>query len=547
MRRRPESVLVLLWTCFVARGLFYSALLPLWEGYDEESHFAYVQHIVTHGSIPVPGVSRISPEIAASLTSSPVPWTRRDEFPGAISYDRFWNLSPEERAARLTSPASELPAELIHETQQPPLYHWILSPFLRFAGRWTLPSRVFLLRSISILIASAALPFGFSVARASARSLGLRRGSEIGFAAAVIAVATCMPEAFINFARVGNESLSVFFYTLLAWACLRALDHGLSLHGTAWMGVALGGGLLTKAYFLTAIPVVCIVYLLIWRRTKVSFRLTALHATAALTLAALPSFWWYRFIYLATGDLTGQIQSIGLRMVPWIDRLRAAFDVNWIRALDIAMVSHIWFGGWSFLQVRSWIYHSFYAIGLAALAGLCVLLLRKRASISLFVLALLELCFAAAIAYHVTLSQIAYNAPMTCGWYFYCLVFAEVILICAGLRALLPIRARAWAAPLLAALFALLDLYGVHFILLPYYTGMVTHTPAGRLPVFRLSHLASTGLGEVSARLSLNPPFLLGPVAFWVLWGMYWIATITCVVIAIRGVWSESNETSPAE
>jgi len=174
-----------------------------------------------------------------------------------------------------------------------------------------------------------------------------------------------------------------------------------------------------------------------------------------------------------------------------------------------------------------------------------VLLLRKRASISLFVLALLELCFAAAIAYHVTLSQIAYNAPLTCGWYFYCLMFAEVILICAGLRALLPVRARSWAAPSLAALFALLDLYGVHFILLPYYIGVVAHTPAGGLPVFRLSHFATTGLGEISARLSLNPPFLVGPAAFWFLEGVYWVATIACVVIAIRSALGSAQCSDP--
>jgi hypothetical protein len=136
---------------------------------------------------------------------------------------------------------------------------------------------------------------------------------------------------------------------------------------------------------------------------------------------------------------------------------------------------------------------------------------------------------------------------MTCGWYFYCLVFAEVILVCAGLRALLPIRARPWAAPSLAALFALLDLYGVHFILLPYYTGVVAHASAGRLPVFRLSHLANTGLGEVSARLSLHPPFLLGPAAFWLLWGTYWVATILCVVIASRSAWAWSNERPPSQ
>jgi 4-amino-4-deoxy-L-arabinose transferase-like glycosyltransferase len=462
-----------------------------------------------------------------------------------MSYDRFWTLSPTERQARSVASLNDPPTELLYQAQQPPLYYWILSPFLRLADGWSLASRVFLLRLVSILIASAALPFGFAIAR---RVFGDSR-----IAVGVIAVATCMPEAFINFARVGNESLSVFFYTLLAWACLRLLDRGPSVRDTALVGIALAGGLLTKVYFLTAIPVVCVVYLMTWRRARTPLRVAMLHMTGALSFAALATLWWYRFIHHATGDLTGQIQSVALRTVPWADRITTALHLNWLRALDTAMLSHIWFGGWSFLQVRSWIYHVFYAIGLAAVVGLLVLTLRPRstnppvARQPLLVLALFEICFAASLAYQVTLSQIAYNAPMTCGWYFYCLVFAEVILICAGLRALLPIRARAWAAPSLAALFALLDLYGVHFILLPYYTGVVAHTPAGGLPVFRLSYLATTGLGEVSARLSLNPPFLLGPVAFWFWWGVYWVATILCVVIAIRSARAWSSETSPAE
>ena len=44
------------------------------------------------------------------------------------------------------------------------------------------------------------------------------------------------------------------------------------------------------------------------------------------------------------------------------------------------MFSHIWFGGWSFLQVRSWIYHVFYAAGLASVIG--VMLLSLQAGIA---------------------------------------------------------------------------------------------------------------------------------------------------------------------
>ena len=65
MRSPPPWSLLVIWLCFLVRGVFYAAALPLWEGYDEYSHFAYVQHVAVHGSIPVPGVSGMSREVAA--------------------------------------------------------------------------------------------------------------------------------------------------------------------------------------------------------------------------------------------------------------------------------------------------------------------------------------------------------------------------------------------------------------------------------------------------------------------------------------------------
>lgn len=538
VRRRPDLLLVMLWACFVARGVFYSALLPLWEGYDEYSHFAYVEHVIAHGTLPVPKVARLSLGVADSLHRVPLPWMLRNRSSDTITHDAFWKLSPLEvrMATRprvvgsFASLRQEDPeAEGLYESQQPPLYYWILSPFLRMASEWLLPSQVFLLRLVSILICSAAIPFGFAIAR--------RVFSNRGLAAGAVAVAICMPEGLINFARVGNESLSVLVYTVLAWACLQLLDDGPSLRATILIGAALGAGLLTKAYFLTAIPVVCIVFLLAARRS----RTTLLHLAGSLAIAAVVAGWWYRFIYQATGDLTGQLQSAGLRAVPWTDRVHAALHLNWLRALDIAALSHVWFGAWSFLQVRSWIYHVFYVVGIAAFAGLALLLLKRREASTigdrkaLGMLALFELAFSASLAYHVTLSQIGYNAPMTCGWYWYCLVFAETTLACAGLTAILPRRARPWAAPSLAGLFAVLDIYGVHLILLPYYIGLVSHTAAGGLPIFRLSQIPAIGLGEISARVMLNRTYLASAGEFWMLWGLYLIATLGCVAVAVRG------------
>src|ERR1035438_2128155 len=68
-RRWPLAI----WFLFLARAFFYCAALPLWEGYDEWSHFAVVERMAFRGE---PLVSRDAPvgaDIAASLEPAPVP------------------------------------------------------------------------------------------------------------------------------------------------------------------------------------------------------------------------------------------------------------------------------------------------------------------------------------------------------------------------------------------------------------------------------------------------------------------------------------------
>lgn len=539
MRGRPSWSLFAIWLCFMVRGVFYATVLPLWEGYDEYSHFACVQYVSVHGSIPIPGISRISREVSASLGSTPLPWTLKDLVPGAIRYDDFWSLPPHLREARIAAlgkaadPAlrEEDPrGEKLYESQQPPLYYWLMAPILGMAENWSLAARVLLLRSVSLLLASLALPLGFALARRVFGSAPL----AICAAAAVV----CMPEGMIDLARVGNESLALLLYTLLTYACVRMIDEGPNARNSLLIGAALGCGLLTKAYFLTAIPAVCVGFALALRRAGGTWRRTAALLGVSLSMAILASFWWYRFIHQVTGDFTGQIQSVAVVGFPWQERLRVAWRLNWLAALDTAMLSHIWFGGWSFLQVRSWIYHLFYAVGLVSAAGVMVLLLRRRGlapaagRTSLFMLALLEACFCASLAYQVTLAQIVYGKPMTNGWYLYCLVFAEIVLVCAGLMALLPRRRRIWAPVGLVGLFVALDVYGMNFILIPYYLGLIGHSAAGRLQTFHVSQFWQAGLPEISSRLLLNRPYLTAPAEFAALWVLYLAATLTCLVVA---------------
>jgi len=65
------------------------------------------------------------------------------------------------------------------------------------------------------------------------------------------AVAAVMPGLALDVARVGNDCLAVLLFTLLTWLGNRQIVEGRVSWG---LGVILGLALLTKAYFLVAIP-----------------------------------------------------------------------------------------------------------------------------------------------------------------------------------------------------------------------------------------------------------------------------------------------------
>ena len=89
----------------------------------------------------------------------------------------------------------------------------------------------------------------------------------------------------------------------------------------------------------------------------------------------------------------------------------------------------------------------------------------------------------------------------------------EVILLAVGLARLSPPRWQLAPFPLLAVMFVALETFGTWFLLLPYYTGMTSHSVSGGLPAARLAQFAEMGGAAFFANLAVNKPgFLTAPV-----------------------------------
>ncbi|MBI4889646.1 MAG: phospholipid carrier-dependent glycosyltransferase [Acidobacteria bacterium] len=531
---------MLVWLFFLARGAFYCVALPTWEGWDEWSHFAFVQHLENTGRLPAPAVDRPSREILASLEAGPVAWGIKGMIPALLSYEEYWALAVDERQALELRQGSipeawrlqQSDLEPIWEAQQPPLYYWLMQPVLWAARDQPLATRVLFLRMATLLLASLMIPLGYL----ALSELLASRGAALALTACVCA----MPGLMLDVCRVGNEAPVVVLYTLLLLCGLRLVRAPEDLRWWLAAGAAIGCGLLSKAYFLTAFaPLGVLAGWLAWNGRRQWRRILGGWA-AAMLIPALAAGWWYRFIWEATGTATGQIQTVAIRHLGLAGKLAVLPQMNWRQALDTVVLSHVWMGGWSFLQVRAWIYHLCGMLIVTGVAGALLLMLRpelpkpevreprRLAAAS----GLLVAPFLAAMGYQAVAAYLTIGQPVSNGWYLYAVIFAEAALVYAGVATLTPRRGRRWIVPAATLGAIALDIYGMLFWLLPYYHGLIRHLPDGKMQNFHLEQAQRMGGEELLVRLAVNRPYFDGAEGFLALAALWAAATLALPAIA---------------
>lgn len=474
--------LAAVWLCFIARALFYCSAIPMWEGFDEYAHFAMVQRIALGSGLPDLRTAAISRQVAESLRLAPVPWIVRDASQGWLSHDQFWQLPAEERARRSTElrtlPAAwadenSSPPLRLWEAQQPPLYYWMVAPVYRIIRGYDLPMQVWILRFLTALIASIAIPCTFFAARDIF--------SDDRFAIGAAVLAASMPELYISACRVSNEGLAIALGALIVM-------FGVSKR-FALLGIVLGAALLTKAYFLAFLPWAAFV---MWRGRRMRW----------LILCLAIGGWWYVRTFILTGTLTGEQHEIAVARMSFFASM---LHLPWRRTIDFVATSYIWLGGWSFLGLRRWMIRGIEIL----LAIAAIRALRRR---ELFLLFALIGSLIAGLAYHSITGFRAGGDGGTMGYYLYCLVAAEAIVIVAGVGR--------WVG----LAFLAIEAFGLWIYMLPYYAGIIFHDASGNLPAARVSQLGRV----MFDRLTVNKPAFVHPFGLAML---YVVATAALVVV----------------
>ncbi len=472
----PSAVIWLIWALFLLRGGFYATMLPLWEGWDEYAHFAWLQHWNDHGALPRAS-DHVSREIDESMRLTPLPRELRWIGAPYLIHDDWWALSAPERDERrrqLTalSPAlAHQPAGdtngrplVFYEAQQPPLYYWLAAPLVRLADSAPLADRVLLIRLFGVFLASLAIPFTYLAARA------VFPGGSAASATWCPALLAVAPGLAIDSARVANDTLSIALAAAFLWLLTRPKLHWLPT------GLIIGAAILTKASMLALAPALVIV----WFRSPRPL-------VKALALGFVIGGWWYLRNLSLGLPLTGWQESVPLAVLA-ASAIRLIRTGRWLGGAQTIAKSFTWFGAWSFMTLRVWMY---LLLEVTAVGGMLAAVrargTRLRAPVAV------TASFLAAIAIGSAAYDAVHGIPGIPGWYLWPAAGAMAILITAGLGRL---------SILFAALLAVADLFGAGARMMPYYAGLAAW-----------NHGSIGDFAEAAARLHV--PLLLA--AGWVL------------------------------
>lgn len=529
-------MLVCLWLAFLLRGLFFASTTPIWEGFDEHAHFAVIDSLARGHAWPAASEG-LPAEIEASLGLLPLPKL----LAGAdyASHTDYWAKPPAERSElqrrflalspqhESTAPASQ---HRMYEAQQAPAYYWFLAAADRLVldwplQHWPLASRVCWLRLLTLFLGSLLVPFTYGMA--------LRIGSP-QLAQSTVLLLVAMPQITMSAARIAND---LFAAAAVAWV-LWQVAQGAAGQKSPWravlLGLSAGLALLSKGYLIILLVALVVDFWAEWITKPPGRQLIQRNGCIALAMAALSGGWWYGRNLLLSGSLSGEQMEVASRqgLAAWISEF---VHMDWVRAVDFISLSHLWLGNWSFLVLRSWMYHTLEFLLLGAAIGVLLhygrALRHRECSPVMITVLFLEISMAAAVLYHAMVSSRVASFPGSFGHYLDGTVAAEVFLLALGCSFWL----KDWGPRVLVLAFLGLDLFGTHVYLLPFYGGWIREVSSGGLPAFRVLECKWSCIVELAQNLAVNKaPLFSNPYLLVLLWVLYLLATAGIAVAAFR-------------
>lgn len=471
--RKSDFVLLALAILLIAVG--FLAVLPPFEGFDETAHYSSIQQIADTGTIPRYGQSFLSLTVIDYRLHGPLPYSSLNppfDRNGGMTYAAFFAL-PDHVAAyenlyRKPLPRFFQPSKQANwQSQHPPLYYLLMASLMTATASWSLVTQLFALRLVSFLFAFAGLMIGL-YASVIYSPPTLRRSMLLGF----LLYPLIAPMFFAEFARLGNDSLCLLLFGMIWAVLLRWLEDEYDSKRSLLLGILLGLGLLTKAFFLPiTFGIGLFVLFRIWceRSDQKLFRSRFKQFTLMFTPLLLIGGSWYVHNLLLYGSFVGGSDFINLtRRGGLLANLKGELtSFTFVRGVVATFVTWSWGGTWSLTRINE-----IFRIPLLVLTGWLFFnyahqAWRRTLTNVIWLPVWLFVPFFIGLVYHVFVGIALTGSGNTPGWYLHILAPAFAFTFAYGLAEIK--NDRMWKRKLFNSLLA----YAVFFLIVVNWMQMV--------------------------------------------------------------------------
>lgn len=428
MKIRYVFILHLLSLSFM--GLFHIATTPIFEGFDENAHYSYIRQIALQGKIPKRSENFLDQVVVDY--QGPVSYSSGEPpFNGGMVYHKFFNrhdlVDSYIIQNRQNIPPTSFSPSLIEnwQSQHPPLYYALMAPILKMVGMEPLVTQIFVLRSLSYVLALVGVVLGvMSIMQRTLTGIDTHNAPLLlGF----VIYPIMLPMFFPEFARIGNDSLCVLLVGLLAYLLSKLFASGGGIKLSLAIGVTLGLGLLTKAFFIPIAAAMLMFFLVKFFACGFPDE-KVISKVLGLLWIFLPAVaiggTWYAYNYLILGDFSGSNVAIELaHKGGGLTNIISTFSFPiFLRAVATSLVTFVWGGTWSLTHLP----HALYIpviVGVVWIFGAFCYQLRKIPfSDTHWLTFWLIIFFLLGISWHAIVSMMVGGNANTPGWYLHILL-----------------------------------------------------------------------------------------------------------------------------
>lgn len=463
---------------FFTMGLYYIFTIPPLENFDEASHLSSIRQIYYEKQIPFKGNGFFDSELKNYLGPVPYssglpPFAAGDEF-GYLTYKNFFN---DENISEFKKKYIEVPFDIKYskseitnvQSQHPPLYYGILAFFYSAVEEFSLKNQILILRIISLFLSTISIFVIFKTftTKWNNQFFGAKLEEKdvvVNLSFAFLFYFTLAPMCFVEFSRIGNDSLCILIVSLIAYFSddFFNFKKKWSLN-IIFFVILFILGFYTKAFFYPILLSFILVYLVLVINNNEDFYKCIIRLVQIIFPIILFGSMWNFYHYVVYGDLTATYDS-----------LRAtnegnSFSYSNLSYLSIArgfvmpLVTFIWAGTKSLIHINYLWYVAFILLFMIfILFGNIKNLIKGLSGRHLYLNIFLFITFYLSFVWYINLNIHFRGISSSPGWYLHILAPFFIILIFSNLYTI-PIKLKKFFLGLVLLFFYLFNVYVYFF------------------------------------------------------------------------------------